>query len=104
MPSRSPSAAPRTRTNPEPSEHGPGISALTDTWRTVPNASNHMPPIIPDQVLSLLDRAHHPVAVSQQLTPPPADDTGEILADRHRLLCLVKGLLVPISAMAGRHE
>ena len=38
------------------------------------------------QVLSLLGRAHHPVAVSQQLTPQPADDTGEILADRHRLL------------------
>jgi hypothetical protein len=38
------------------------------------------------QVLSLLGRAHHPVAVSQRLTPQPADDTGEILADSHRLL------------------
>ena len=37
------------------------------------------------QVLGLLSRAQHPVAVSQQLTPEPAGKTREILADRHRL-------------------
>src|SRR2546429_7908866 len=37
-----------------------------------------------DQVLGPLGRAQHPVAVSQRLTPEPAGDIGEILADRHR--------------------
>src|SRR5262249_21303784 len=36
-----------------------------------------------DQILGLLGRAQHPVAVSQQLAPEPPGEAGEIFANRH---------------------
>jgi hypothetical protein len=36
-----------------------------------------------NQILGLLGRAQHPVAVSQQLAPEPPGEAGEILANRH---------------------
>ncbi len=76
MPSRWPSAAPRTRTNPKPSEHGPGTSALTDTYVQIHDVRCRTYRITRRHCSSHSGSAYCRGAATHSLTPSPMTPTA----------------------------